>query len=250
MCDSSLITHLKKSRVYVIAKSPIHNFFCKRIMSAADSTNEINVAVFEDNDQLRESLCQLIESSEDLHCAGIFADANHIERKIERSHPDVVIMDIDLPGTNGIDAVNTIHEKFPGIRVLMQTVFDDNDKIFAAIRAGASGYILKKAAPAKIIEAIRETHNGGAPMTPSIAEKVLNMFRSQTQQTQAEKIDLSEREKEILSLLVKGRSYKMIAADCFISIDTVNSHIKNIYEKLHVHSKSEAVVKAINQKLI
>jgi DNA-binding NarL/FixJ family response regulator len=218
-------------------------------MSAEPST-EIKVAVFEDNDQLRESLCQLIDNTEFLHCTGTFADANHIERKIEKSKPEVVIMDIDMPGTNGIDAVNIIHEKFPSIRVLMQTVFDDNDKIFAAIRAGASGYILKKATPAKIIDAIHETYNGGAPMTPSIAEKVLDMFRIQTQQAQAEKIDLSEREKEILTLLVKGKSYKMIAADCFISIDTVNSHIKNIYEKLHVHSKSEAVAKAINQKLI
>jgi len=221
-----------------------------KYMSAEPGTTEMRVAVFEDNDQLRESLGQLIDNEGSLSCIGTFADANHIERKIEKSRPDVIIMDIDLPGMNGIDAVKIIHEKFPSIRVLMQTVFDDNDKIFAAIRAGASGYILKKATPAKIIEAIRETYNGGAPMTPSIAEKVLNMFRIQTQQTQAEKIDLSDREKEILTLLVKGKSYKMIAADCFISIDTVNSHIKNIYEKLHVHSKSEAVVKAINQKLI
>ena len=219
-------------------------------MSAEPGTTEIRVAVFEDNEQLRESLGQFIDNEGSLNCTGTFADANHIERKIEKSRPDVIIMDIDLPGMNGIDAVKIIHEKFPSIRVLMQTVFDDNDKIFAAIRAGASGYILKKATPAKIIEAIRETYNGGAPMTPSIAEKVLNMFRIQTQQTQAEKIDLSDREKEILTLLVKGQSYKMIAADCFISYDTVNSHIKNIYEKLHVHSKSEAVVKAINQKLI
>jgi DNA-binding NarL/FixJ family response regulator len=219
-------------------------------VSTETGPTEIRVAVFEDNDQLRESLCELIDNADLLNCSGTFADANHVERKITKSLADVVIMDIDLPGMNGIDAVKIIHEKFPSIRVLMQTVFDDNDKIFAAIRAGASGYILKKAAPAKIIEAIHETYNGGAPMTPSIAEKVLNMFRIQTQETQAEKIDLSEREKEILTLLVKGKSYKMIAADCFISIDTVNSHIKNIYEKLHVHSKSEAVVKAINQKLI
>ena len=239
-----------KSRVYVIAHLPILDFFCEEDMSAEPSSNEINVAVFEDNDQLRESLSQLIDNAGGLHCTGAFADANQLERKITKSKPDVIIMDIDLPGMNGIDAVSAIHEKLPSVRVLMQTVFDDNDKIFAAIRAGASGYILKKAAPAKIIEAIRETYNGGAPMTPSIAEKVLKMFRIQTQETNAEKIDLSDREKEILSLLVKGRSYKMIAADCFISIDTVNSHIKNIYEKLHVHSKSEAVVKAINQKLI
>jgi DNA-binding NarL/FixJ family response regulator len=211
---------------------------------------KIKVAVFEDNEQLLESLQQLIDSINEFICTGAFPDAKNIEKKIEKANPDVVIMDIDMPGINGIDAVNIIHSKYPRIRVLMQTVFDSNDKIFAAIRAGASGYILKRSSPAKIIESIIDTYNGGAPMTPSVAEKVLNMFRYQNQNTQAENFDLSEREKEILSLLVKGKSYKMIAAECFISIDTVNSHIKNIYEKLHVHSKSEAVVKAINQKLI
>ena len=211
---------------------------------------KIKVAVFEDNEQLLESLHQLIDSINEFVCTGAFADAQHLERKIEKSNPDVVIMDIDMPGMNGIDAVIILHAKFPAVRVLMQTVFDGNDKIFAAIHAGASGYILKKSSPAKIIESIIDTYNGGAPMTPSVAEKVLTMFRYQTQNVQAENINLSEREKEILTLLVKGKSYKMIAAECFISIDTVNSHIKNIYEKLHVHSKSEAVVKAINQKLV
>lgn len=206
--------------------------------------------MFEDNEQLLESLHQLIDATTEFICTGAFADAQHLEKKIEQSKPDVVVMDIDMPSINGIDAVSILHAKYPRIRVLMQTVFDDNDKIFAAIRAGASGYILKKSSPAKIIESITDTYNGGAPMTPSVAEKVLTMFRHQNQNAQAENINLSEREKEILTLLVKGRSYKMIAAECFISIDTVNSHIKNIYEKLHVHSKSEAVVKAINQKLI
>lgn len=211
---------------------------------------KINVAVFEDNVHLRESLEELINNTETLICTGAYADANNLEIKIKESQPLVVIMDIDMPGINGIEAVKIIQEKYPAIRVLMQTVFDDNDKVFASICAGASGYILKKSTPKKIIEAIYETYHGGAPMTPSIAEKVLGMFRIQTQKTPVEKIDLSHREKEILTLLVKGKSYKMIAADCFISIDTVNSHIKNIYEKLHVHSKSEAVVKAINQKLV
>lgn len=210
----------------------------------------IRVAVFEDNNQLRESLAQLINNTENLKCTGIFADAGNLEKKITDAQPDIAIMDIDMPGINGIEAVKIIHQKFPDIRVLMQTVFDDNDKIFASICAGASGYILKKTTPGKIIEAIIETYHGGAPMSPYIAEKVLKMFRLHAKQVSVEKIDLSDREKEILSLLVKGKSYKMIAAECFISIDTVNSHIKNIYEKMHVHSKSEAVVKAINQRLI
>ena len=155
-----------------------------------------------------------------------------------------------MPGISGIEAVKIIKEKFPNVHILMQTVFDDNDKIFAAICAGASGYMLKKTTPQKMLEAIRETYQGGAPMTPSVAVKVLQMFRLQTGVEKNEFIDLSEREKEILSLLVKGNSYKAVASACFISIDTVSTHVRHIYEKLHVHSKSEAVAKAIFQKLV
>lgn len=166
------------------------------------------------------------------------------------ANPDVVMMDINMPGISGIEAVQMIKEKFPQVHILMQTVFDDNDKIFAAICAGASGYMLKKTAPKKMIEAIHETYLGGAPMTASVAVKVLQMFRLQTIGEKSEFIDLSEREKEILALLVKGKSYKAVASTCFISIDTVSTHVRHIYEKLHVHSKSEAVAKAINQKLL
>jgi DNA-binding NarL/FixJ family response regulator len=211
---------------------------------------EIKVALFEDNKKLRESLEQLIDSAEDMVCTGAFADANQLIRYMQLSDPDVVMMDINMPGISGIEAVKTIKEKFPDVHILMQTVFDGNDKIFAAICAGASGYMLKKTPPRKMLEAIRETHSGGAPMTPSVAAKVLQMFRLQTGVEKNEFIDLSEREKEILGLLVKGRSYKNIASACFISIDTVSTHIRHIYEKLHVHSKSEAVAKAIFQKLI
>src|SRR6476469_892532 len=211
---------------------------------------EIRVAIFEDNKLLRESLQQLVDYTEDMVCTGAYADANKLERNIQSSNPDVVMMDIDMPGTSGIEAVQIIKEKFPHIHILMQTVFEDNDKIFAAICAGASGYMLKKTAPQKMIEAIRETYLGGAPMTASVAVKVLQMFRSQSAAEQKEYIDLSEREKEILTLLVKGKSYKAVASECFISIDTVSTHVRHIYEKLHVHSKSEAVAKAINQKLV
>lgn len=211
---------------------------------------EIKAAIFEDNKALRESLQQLINSTDDIACVGAFADANKLMRDMELSNPDVVLMDIDMPGVSGIEAVQVIKAKFPRVRILMQTVFDDDDKIFAAICAGASGYILKKSSPQKIIESIRETNLGGAPMTPSVAQKVLQMVRLQTEGSIKEFIDLSDREKEILSLLVKGKSYKMVAVECFIAFDTVNTHVRHIYEKLHVHSKSEAVVKAIQQKLI
>ncbi|WP_426671501.1 response regulator [Mucilaginibacter sp. McL0603] len=210
---------------------------------------EIKVAVFEDNKMLRESLQQLINNAEGMACTGAFPDANKLLHHMHLANPDVVMMDINMPGMSGIEAVQLIKEKFPQVHILMQTVFDDNDKIFAAICAGASGYMLKKTSPQKMIEAIHETYLGGAPMTASVAVKVLQMFRLQkTEKT--EFIDLSEREKEILTLLVKGKSYKAVAAECFISIDTVSTHVRHIYEKLHVHSKSEAVAKAINQKLV
>lgn len=211
---------------------------------------EIKVAIFEDNKPLRESLQQLINNAEDMVCTGAFSDANKLIRNIEFSNPDVVMMDINMPGVSGIEAVQTIKERFPQVHIMMQTVFEDNDKIFAAICAGASGYMLKKTAPQKMIEAVRETYLGGAPMTGSVATKVLQMFRKQSAGEKNEFIDLSEREKEILGLLVKGHSYKAVASVCFISIDTVSTHVRHIYEKLHVHSKSEAVAKAINQKLI
>jgi DNA-binding NarL/FixJ family response regulator len=211
---------------------------------------EIKVAIFEDNKMLRESLQQLVNNEEDMACTGAFADANKLVRNMQMANPDVVMMDINMPGISGIEAVQAIKEKFPEVRILMQTVFEENDKIFAAICAGASGYMLKKTAPHQMIEAIRQTWLGGAPMTPSVAAKVLQMFRLQSNYEKNELIDLSEREKEILSLLVKGKSYKAVALECFISIDTVSTHVRHIYEKLHVHSKSEAVAKAINQKLV
>jgi DNA-binding NarL/FixJ family response regulator len=211
---------------------------------------EIKVTIFEDNKSLRESLRQLIDNAEGMYCTGAFPDANKLVRSMQLTNPDVVMMDINMPGVSGIEAVQLIKEKFPQVRIMMQTVFEDNDKIFAAICAGASGYMLKKTVPQKMIEAIRETYLGGAPMTASVAIKVLQMFRSQNMGEKNEFIDLSDREKEILALLVKGKSYKAVASECFISIDTVSTHVRHIYEKLHVHSKSEAVAKAINQKLV
>ena len=211
---------------------------------------EIKVAIFEDNKTLRESLKSLVDAESDMFCTGAFANANNLIRSMQLAQPDVALMDINMPGISGIEAVQIIKEKFPEVQILMQTVFEENDKIFAAICAGASGYMLKKTTPLKMIEAIRETYLGGAPMTASVAIKVIKMFRLQSSETKKEFVDLSEREKEILALLVKGKSYKTVASDCFISIDTVGTHVRHIYEKLHVHSKTEAVAKAIYQKLV
>ena len=209
---------------------------------------EIKVVIFEDNYLLRESLFQLINGTAGLNCVGAFANCDDIILNIKKTSPDVVLMDIQMPGKTGIEGVRMIHEQFPEIKIIMQTVVEDDDKIFASVCNGASGYLLKNTTPARLLQAIEEVHSGGAPMTPSIAQKVLEKFRKQSPVSSKELNDLSNREKEILECLVEGMSYKMIAASCKISIDTVRFHIRNIYETLHVSSKSEAVSKAMKGK--
>ena len=208
------------------------------------------VIVFDDNSSRRNSLEILINQEENLFCAGTFEDCSEVLDNIEDTSPDVILMDIDMPKVNGINGVKIIREKYPKLCIIMQTVFEDDDKILDAISAGANGYILKKANPAKIIEAINEVINGGAPMTGSIAKRVLELFNKKTSSTIDPSYKLTDREKEILAALVKGLSYKMVAEACSISVYTVNAHIRNIYEKLQVHSVSEAVRKAYEHKII
>jgi DNA-binding NarL/FixJ family response regulator len=210
----------------------------------------IKIVIFEDNDQLREMLFQMINISEGLSCTGAYANAMDLDYKIRRSQPDVVLMDIDMPGTNGVEAVRIIKEKYPQIRILMQTIFEDNDKVFDSICAGADGYLLKSSLTDYLIPAIKELNDGGAPMSPSVAKKVLHRFQEQNPYIQKDDHKLSDREKEVLTCLMKGMSYKMIADACSISVDTVKFHIKKIYGKLHVNSKSEAIIKAMRNKLL
>ena len=209
----------------------------------------IRVAIFDDNTAFPDNLKLLFEGSDDFELAGAYPNAINVLQKVARSKPDVIIMDIKMPEVSGIEAVEQIKKEYPAIQILMQTVFEDEDKVFAAICAGASGYILKGSAPSDILEAIAEVYTGGSPMTPSIARKVLSFFRT-FNQPQPEFYDLSKREKEILKCLVDGKSYKMIADTCCISINTVNSHIRKIYEKLHVNSSQEAVSKAIRGRIV
>jgi DNA-binding NarL/FixJ family response regulator len=211
---------------------------------------DIRVAIFEDNRSLREGLNRLISGTNGFECTGAFANCNNLYNNINDSSPDVVLMDIEMPGISGIDGVRMIKEKFPQIKILMETIFDDDDKIFNSICAGAEGYILKHTSPAGILDAIKEIYEGGSPMTPSIANRVLKMMASRNNSVKRVSFNLSEREKEILNCLVEGMSYKLIAEVCFISFDTVNMHIKNIYKKLRVHSKSEAVVKALKGGIV
>lgn len=208
----------------------------------------MKIAIFEDNRKFRESLEFVIVTSNDMELCGSFEDTHRLLQRIEALVPDVVLMDINIPEINGIEATKMIKEKFPNIQICIQTVFEEDDKVFASLCAGASGYILKNTPADKILQAIREVGEGGAFFTPSIAKKVLLNFQQQPEKP--DYIQLTEREKDILSALVEGFSYKMIAEKLFLSVHTIHTHIKNIYEKLHVNSKGEAVAKAIKNKLV
>lgn len=211
---------------------------------------KIRVIVFDDNDTRRDGLQMMINLTGTMECVGAFPDCRDVVQHVASLKPDVVLMDIDMPHVNGLQGLSLLRSKFSDLKILMQTVFEDDDKIFASICAGANGYLLKKAPPDKLIGAIHDVVQGDVPMTASVAKKVLEMFKKQSTQNSQQFFDLSPREKEILMLLVKGMSYKMIAAKCGISFNTVNTHIHKIYEKLHVHSATEAVTKAIEQKII
>lgn len=209
----------------------------------------IKLLLYEDNPQLREGLTMLISGSEGFDVLAAFKNCDHILDEVEAFNPDVILMDIDMPGVNGLEGLKRVRSVNQNVKVLMLTVFDDNKNVFEAISNGANGYILKKTPPAKLLEYISEAQTGGAPMTASVATQVLKMFSSMNSD-KGEDYNLSDREKQVLQLLVDGYSYKMIAAEMFIAIDTVRSHIKKIYEKLHVNSKSEAVAKAFKDKLV
>ncbi len=200
----------------------------------------INVALIEDNSQYRTAISIILQLNENLKLIHKMEDCGEMIALFELQKPDVVLMDIDLPGMNGIQAVLEIKKKWSDIKVLMLTVFEDNEKIFGAIKAGANGYLLKKDSPQKILDSIEAVAKGESPMNGMIAAKVLDYFQqSQQKKSSLYESNLTEREKEILSLLIKGLSYKEIASNIFISIETLNSHIKNIYRKLNVHSRSE-----------
>ena len=209
----------------------------------------IKVLLYDDNEALRTSMEALITEDNGFELLAAMPNAETVETDIKELKPDVVLMDIDMPVVNGVEAVKRISRINDKLPVIMLTVFDDNENIFNAICAGASGYILKRYATEEIPSAIRMVLTGGAPMTGSVARKVLMMVPPAKTSDQ-EKSNLTDKEIAILQFLVNGYSYKMIAAELKISIDTVRFHIKKIYDKLHVHSATEAVSKAIKDKLI
>lgn len=214
---------------------------------------DINVAIFEDNKLVRDAMQTILNGTAGFVCCGAFADGNQWEQSIKRSEPDVVLMDIEMPGINGIDVTKELCRKYPDMKVLIQSVYNDSERIFQALCAGAVGYILKTDAPNKYLEAITEAYNGGAPINTAIARKIIDFFSNKNVilvAPESNGCELSEREKELLSLIAAGNDYKTIAAMAFISYETMRTHAKNIYRKLHVSSRSEAVLKARQQGLI
>ncbi len=203
----------------------------------------IRVVIYEDNADLRGALAALIGGTEGYELCGAFGDCRGIVEQTAALQPDVVLMDIDMPGMSGIEGVVCLKKSYPRVEALMLTIFDDDERVFQAVCAGAGGYLLKKTPPARILEALREVTEGGGPMSPVIARKILNLFPAKTARRDAELDKLAEREKEVLNTLALGFSYKMVAAELNISVETVRTYVKRIYEKLQVHSVSEAVAK-------
>lgn len=202
----------------------------------------IKIGIIEDNLVLREGLVNLFNNTEGLECTLSLKSLTNVVNVINEKIPDVILMDIGLPGISGIDGVKIVRNYFPSVRIMMFTVFEDDDKIFDSICAGASGYLLKKTPPDEIVKAVRDLYAGGAPMTPTIAGRTLQLFREKLRPSIPD-YGLSVREKEILEQLSEGLSYQKIADKLFISISTVRTHISSIYEKLQVNSKLEAIRK-------
>jgi DNA-binding NarL/FixJ family response regulator len=205
------------------------------------------ILIYDDNRDLRFGIRTLLSEVDRFFIVGDFDDCTRVSEQVKEMEPDIILMDIDMPVVSGIEAVKLIRKFNRKTCIIMLTVFDDNKHVLDAICAGASGYLLKKSIPEKLVNSIDEVLNGGAPMSPSVARLVL---ASMQQGKDADKYELTAREKEVLTLLAKGNSFKMMATNLFISIDTVRSHIKKIYEKLQVHSQTEAVSKAFKEKLI
>jgi DNA-binding NarL/FixJ family response regulator len=205
-------------------------------------TMQIKVAIVDDDEGIRSSLAALIRRSSDFKLTGEYPDAETALKEIPRATPDVVLMDINMPGMNGVECVEQLKSAVPTVQVLMLTVYEDSDSLFNSLRAGASGYLLKRTASARLLEAIKDVHDGGSPMTPQLARRVVQLFAKPVKGDSAV-AKLTPGEREFLDQLANGYAYKEIADRMKISIDTVRSYVRTVYEKLHVHSRTEAVVK-------
>ncbi len=204
---------------------------------------QIKVAIVDDDEGIRTSLAALIRRAPTLKLAGDYPDAETALKEIPRHPPDVVLMDINLPGIKGVECVRQLKSTLPQVQLLMLTVYEDSDSLFNSLKAGASGYLLKRTASARLLEAIRDVHGGGSPMTPQLARRVVQFFSNKPAEGELSVSRLTPGEREFLDQLANGYAYKEIADRMKISIDTVRSYVRTVYEKLHVHSRTEAVVK-------
>lgn len=209
----------------------------------------IKVAIIEDRREIREGLAMLINGTEGFQCTGSYRSMEEALEKIGRELPDVVLNDIGLPGMSGIEGLAILKERYPNLLLLMLTVYDDDERIFDAMCAGASGYLLKKTPPVRLLESLKEAVAGGAPMSPEVARRVIALFREIRPPERAE-YELTPHETRLLKLFVEGHNYKTAAAELGVSVHTVSFHLRSIYEKLQVHSKSEAVAKALRNRLV
>ena len=209
----------------------------------------IKTAIIEDQRDIREALAALINGTTGYRCTGSFRSMEEAFEKIRQDLPNVVLCDIELPGMNGIEGIRILKERYPNLLVLMLTVYDDDDRIFDALCAGACGYLLKRTPPAKLLESLREAVTGGAPMSPEVASRVIALFREIRPPERAD-YELTPHETRLLKLLVEGHNYTTAAVELRVSYNTIKFHMRHIYEKLQVHSKSEAVSKALQNRLI
>jgi DNA-binding NarL/FixJ family response regulator len=217
--------------------------------SQRSSTSALTVAIIEDQPQIRKGLEILINGTPGYRSTGTFGSMEEALRRLFHPGPRLVLVDIGLPGMSGIDGIPLLRERCPETTVLVLTVYDDDDRIFGAICAGASGYLLKKTPPAKLLESLSEAAEGGAPMSPEVARRVISLF-SRLRPPRKADYDLTPHEVRLLQLLAEGHNYKTAAAELNVSTNTVAFHMKHVYEKLHVHSKSEAVAKALRNQIV
>jgi DNA-binding NarL/FixJ family response regulator len=216
---------------------------------ALSSPVEIKVAIIEDQRKFREYVAALIDGTEGFRCTGSFRSMEEALDRIGADLPDVALVDIGLPGMDGIEGIRTLKERYPKLILLMHTVFDGDERIFDALCGGASGYLLKKTAPARLLESVREAMAGGAPMTPEVAHQVIRLFR-EIRPAQRSDEQLTPHEIRLLEMLAQGHNYETAAVELGVTTHTISFHLQRIYEKLHVHSKTEAVAKALRNRLI
>ncbi len=209
----------------------------------------IKVAIIEDQRNIRESLSFLVDGTEGFSCTGSYRSMEEAFDKIRLAMPDVVLSDIGLPGMNGIEGVKILKEQYPNLVILMLTVYEDDERIFDAMCAGASGYLLKKTPPARLLESLKEAVTGGAPMSPEVARRVIALFR-EIRPPERANYNLTPHELRLLKLFVEGHAYKTAAVELGVSINTICFHVRSIYEKLQVHTRSEAVAKALINRLV